>query len=132
MSQSIEEMKETIRGLIQKGLKTSEIVAQLNYPLQLIKDVKSEELAKKVIADRQAVEKYEANRSKQKNAKRNAEWLAKHGIVDQSPKQPEPPIIKNEAPVQAMSVSTDAPGVGQEGQAGPESETAAGEQTAAN
>lgn len=72
--------KDKIRSKIRSGMKTSEIILEGEFPVDLIKSVKSEEL----VLDKEVEKEFEANRWREytaaKQRKRDEEFLQKYDL----------------------------------------------------
>ena len=88
---SKEEMIVDIRELIRLGHKTSWIIANTAYPVDLIKAVKSEELELDKENAREKERKYQADRAARKKVQAHRAFLIRMGVSpDRAQMPPEP------------------------------------------
>ena len=104
-----QEAKEHIRGLIRQGYKTSEIVALSNHPLDLIKDVKSEELENDKKIERESKRQDQIKHMVGKREKHHKAFLKRIGQdpdkVKAAPAFEPPPASVITAPVEEVQAT---------------------------
>lgn len=96
----LKRVKEQIYNLIRSGMKTSEISAQFNYPLNIIKDVKSEYLEDEKKKDRQNKREDQLKHMENKRNLHHQRFLDRIGQSNEGVQEVLPvESVKDEVPV---------------------------------